>query len=487
MTGSGTQDEWHPKGLGDMSPEEFERQGRVVVEWIAGYFDSGHELPVFPSVAPGHLKALLSDTPPDDPEPFDEVWSDFVNHVVPGSTHWNQPGFHAYFANSASGPGVLGEMAAAALNANAMIWRSAPAGTELEELATDWVRQLLGLPSGFRGVINDTASSSTLYALTAARVAAFPSAQDDGLSGLPPGRVYLGEAHSSIDKAVLTLGLGRKGVRRVETDHHFGLRVDALRAAIREDQTAGARPTAVVATVGTTSAVSVDPVAAIADVCEEFGLWLHVDAAYAGPIAICPEFRSFFEGWERADSIVVNPHKWLFTPMDCSVLFTRKPEAIRAAFSLTPSYLQAVEQGQATNLMDYGIALGRRMRSLKLWFVMRYFGRSGLQSRLREHVRLARWFAHEVETSDAWETVGPTNFGTCVFRFAPSDVEDSEADRLNLQILEWVNDTGEAFLSSTVQLDRVWLRMSIGHLRTDEVQVRRVWELLTNGSAEVTA
>jgi aromatic-L-amino-acid/L-tryptophan decarboxylase len=470
-------------GLGDMSPEEFQRHGRLVVEWIAEYFRTGHQFPVLPPVRPGQTSRALSVTPPDHPEPFEDAWRDFVEHLVPATTHWNQPGFHAYFANSASGPGVLGEMATAALNANAMIWRSSPSGTELEEVATDWLRQLLGLPDPFKGVINDTASSSTLYALTAARVAAFPSAQEEGLSGLPPGRVYLGEAHSSIDKAVLTLGLGRRGLCRVATDDHFGLRADALREAIQQDLAAGVRPVAVVATVGTTSAVAVDPVAAIADVCEEFGLWLHVDAAYAGPTAICPEFRSFFEGWGRADSIVVNPHKWLFTPMDCSVLFARKPEAIRAAFSLTPVYLRTAEEGQATNLMDYGLALGRRMRSLKLWFVMRYFGRSGLQSRLREHVRLAKWFAAQVEMTDPWEAVGPTHFGTCVFRFAPHDLEPTESDRLNQRILDRVNDSGEAFLSQTVQLDRVWLRMSIGHLRTDETQVRRVWELLTNAAS----
>lgn len=343
---------------------------------------------------------------------------------MPGTTHWNQPGFHAYFANSASGPGVLGEMAAA-------------------------------LPSG----------------------------QTEGLSGLPPGRVYLGEAHSSIDKAVLTVGLGLNGIRRVETDDQFGMRVESLRRAIEEDLSEGARPVAVVATVGTTSAVSVDPVAAVAEVCEEFGIWLHVDAAYAGPIAICPEFRPFFEGWELADSIVVNPHKWLFTPMDCSILFARRPAAIRAAFSLTPSYLETAEMGQATNLMDYGVSLGRRMRSLKLWFVMRYFGRSGIQARLREHVRLARWFARQVEASSGWETVGPTHFATCVFRCAPEELGTQEADELNHRILERVNATGEAFMSHTVQSGHVWLRMSVGHLRTDEAQVRRVWELVTEAAA----
>jgi len=438
---------------------------------------------VLPAVEPGQLRRSLPASPPDDPEPFEDAWRDFVEKVVPATTHWNQPGFHAYFANSASGPGVLGELAAAALNVNAMVWRASPSGTELEELSTDWLRQLLGLPSVFQGVINDTASSSSLYALTAARAAAFPTGQAEGLSGLPPGRVYLGEAHSSIDKAVLTLGMGLQGVRKVDTDDRFGMRVEALRSAIEQDLDAGTRPVAVVATVGTTSAVSVDPVAAIAEICEEFGLWLHVDAAYAGPVAICPEFRPFFEGWDRADSIVVNPHKWLFTPMDCSILFARRPETIRAAFSLTPSYLETAEQGQATNLMDYGISLGRRLRSLKLWFVMRYFGRSGIQARLREHVRLAQWFAEQVEESDDWEAVGPTHFGTCVFRCAPSGLQDAEADRLNERIMERVNETGDAFISHTVQVGRMWLRMSIGHLRTDEVQVRRVWEILTEAAA----
>jgi len=461
-----------------MTPDEFRRHGRTLIDWIADYFENGDRFPVLAPVEPGQVRGALAAEPPEEPEAFEDAWADFLEHVLPGVTHWNQPGFHAYFANSASAPGVLGELVAAALNVNAMVWRSSPAATELEELSTDWLRQLLGLPDPFQGVINDTASSSTLYALTAARLHAFPESRVKGLASLPPGRVYVGETHSSVDKAVVTLGMGLEGIRRVETDERFGMRPDRLRAAIREDREAGRRPVAVVATIGTTSAVSVDPVAEVAEICDEEGLWLHVDAAYAGPAAACEEFRPHFRGWERSDSIVVNPHKWLFTPVDCSILFAREPERIRAAFSLTPEYLKTAERGRSTNLMDYGISLGRRFRALKLWFVLRYFGAEGIRARLREHVRLAHDFAGWVEETGGWETVGPTHFGTCVFRRAPEEMSDAEADALNMRILDRVNATGRAFTSHTVQGGRTWLRMSVGHIRTDEEKVTRMWELV---------
>jgi len=467
-----------------MDSAEFRQHARTLIDWVADYVENGEDLPVLSTVEPGQVRGALSPEPPEEPEAFEDVWEDFLEHVLPGVTHWNQPGFHAYFANSASGPGVLGELVAAALNVNAMVWRSSPAGTELEELSTDWVRQLLGLPEDFHGVINDTASSSTLYALTAARLHAYPESQVKGLSGLPKGRVYLGEAHSSIDKAVITLGMGLDGIRRVDTDARWGMRPDRLRAAIEEDLEHGHRPVAVVATIGTTSAVSVDPVHEIADVCDELGLWLHVDAAYAGPMAACEEFREFFRGWERADSIVVNPHKWLFTPLDCSILYAREPGRMRAAFSLTPKYLETAEQGRSTNLMDYGISLGRRFRALKLWFVLRYFGARGIRERLREHVRLARWFADQVEAADGWEAVGPTHFGTCVFRRAPEAMGDEDADALNLRIVDRVNATGEAFTSHTVQGGRTWLRLSVGNIRTEGRHVARFWELVRDAAEE---
>jgi aromatic-L-amino-acid/L-tryptophan decarboxylase len=478
-----------PRGasFGDMPPDEFRRHAVEVIEWISTYFTEVGDLPVLAQVQPGEVRASLSEHPPAEPEPFDDIWRDFLTHILPGVTHWNHPGFHAYYAVTGSGPGVLGEMVASALNVNAMIWRSSPAGTELEELSTDWLRQLIGLPPAFRGVINDTASSSSLYALASAREAALPEAHEVGLARLPPARVYASEqAHSSVDKAVLTLGLGTRGVRKIPTDDHFRMDVGALEEAIEEDLEAGVRPVAIVATLGTTSTASMDPIVEIADVAEEHGLWVHVNAAYTGSAAICKEFRHHFEGWERADSIVTNPHKWLFTPIDCSVLFCRRPDVMRRAFSVTPEYLETAEQETTTSLMDYGISLGRRFRSLKLWFVMRYFGRSGIAARIREHCRIAKVFAEFIRTADAWEIAAPVHFGTVVYRFAPAGVGEDGANRLNLAIMDAVNASGEAFLSQTVLSGVVWLRMSVGNLRTTEAQVLRVWELLQEAASSAS-
>ncbi len=475
-----------PESLGDMPPEEFRAHAREVADWIADYLAGVGELPVLPDIEPGWLRDRLPPAPPDHGDPMDRALADFRDLVVPATTHWNHPSFHAYFANTASGPGILGEMLAAALNTNAMVWRSSPAGTELEEHVADWVRQAVGLPHGFHGVINDTASSSSLYALAAAREALLPEARLHGLAGAPRGRVYASvEAHSSIEKAGITLGLGRTGVRRVETDDRFRMRPDALAAAIREDRAAGIRPLAVVATLGTTSTTSVDPVSAVADVAEAEGLWLHVDAAYAGPAAVVPELAHHFAGWERADTVVVNPHKWLFTPMDCSLLYSRDPERLRAAFSLTPEYLRTREQGVGTNLMDYGVSLGRRFRALKLWFVLRWFGVDGVARRIREHVRLSGVFADWIQAAPEWRVVAPHPFATVVFRWDPAGVSPDDADRLNAEALEALNRSGVAFLSHSRLHGRTVMRLSVGNLRTTEDHLRRTWDALQEAARTV--
>jgi aromatic-L-amino-acid decarboxylase len=410
---------------------------------------------------------------------MERILADFRERIVPAVTHWNHPAFFAYFAVTGSGPGILGEMLAAGLNVNAMMWKSSPAATELEVRATDWVRQLVGLPPSFEGVINDTASSSTLYALAAAREAALPEAGEGGLTGAPPCRIYASDqAHSSIDKAVRTLGFGRAGIRRVASDGAFRMDVQALERALDEDLDAGILPVAIVATLGTTSSASVDPVRRIADLAEAHGLWVHVDAAYAGPAAALPELRPLFEGWERADSVVVNPHKWLFTPVDCSILFCRRPRMLRAAFSLTPEYLRTSEEDAARNLMDYGVSLGRRFRALNLWFVLRYFGAEGIRSRLRAHVRLASELADRVAGTEGWEMVAPASFSTLALRCAPPALAAEAQDRLNHRILERVNATGEAFLSHTVLAGRVAIRFTVGNLRTTADEVERAWALL---------
>jgi len=430
---------------------DFREDAAAAAEWVARYLEGVRERPVLARVEPGEIRAALPASPPEAAEPFVAVLRDLDEVLLPGITHWNHPRFFAYFAVSGSEPGILAEFLTAALNVNAMLWRTSPAATELEELAVDWLRQLLGLPDGLHGHIEDTASTSTLAALTAARHLR------------PTGVVLCSEhAHSSVDKAARLLGLP---LRKVVADAEFRLRLDALAAALAEAEAA-----AVVATVGTTSSTSVDPVPEIAGLCERAGAWLHVDTAYAGPAAVCEEHRWALAGAERADSLVVNPHKWLFTPIDCSVLYTRRPDVLRDAFSLVPEYLRTSEE-DVTNLMDYGPALGRRFRALKLWAVMRCYGREGLQALIREHVRLARRFASWVEEAPGWEVVAPVPFSVVCFRREGSDDE-------NRELLDRVNATGEAYLSHTVLAGRYVLRLAIGHHRTTEDDVRRAWELL---------
>jgi len=463
----------------DMPDEEFRPAAHAVADWIAEYLRDVDRYPVLAQIQPGEIKGKLPDAIPDEGESMEGILRDFEEIILPGITHWNHPSFHAYFSITGSAPGILGEMLTSALNVNAMVWRSSPAGTELEERTMGWLRDLLGLPSFFDGTINDTASSSSLYAMAAAREAKIPQAWEKGLAGAPRGRFYASDqAHSSIDKAAITLGFGREGVRRVASDAEFRLRPDALREAIQEDREAGILPLGVIATLGTTSTTSVDPVEEMAAIAREFDLWLHVDAAYGGPAAALPELRPLFKGWEKADSIVVNPHKWLFTPIDCSVLYMRDPDDLKRAFSLTPEYLKTSEDDVARNLMDYGVALGRRFRSLKLWFVLRYFGAEGIRKRIRQHVEMAKEVAGWVDGAPGWERVAPVPFSTVVFRYAPAGMTGEEADEMNAAIMDRVNATGELFLSHTVLNGRYCLRIALGNLKTRWEHLERSWELL---------
>ena len=473
-------------GAEDMPPEEFVAHGRRILEWIAEYLHADKRYPVLARVRPGDVRASLSPVPPTEGESLADILRDFEERIVPGLTHWNHPGFMAYFANTSSSPAILGELLAAAVNANAMIWKTSPAATEVEGLTADWLRQLLGLPGGFVGFINDTASHNSLYALAAARAVAFPEAREHGLHALPAGRIYASEhVHSSIDKAVATLGLGHRGLRHLAADGDYRMRPDALRAAIKEDLDAGVRPVAAVAVAGTTSTASIDPLPEIADICREFGIWLHVDAAYAGVAAIVPELRPLLAGWERADSIVLNAHKWLFTPMDCSILYSRRPEALADAFSLTPPYLRTGEADETRDLMNYGVALGRSFRALKLWFVVRYFGGRGLADRLREHCRLARRFAGWVRDSDRWQLMSSTSLGLVVFRHRVPGRGRDRNNLANQRILEAVNASGEVFLSHTVLDGRYALRLSVGNLRTRHEHVDLAWRRLQREAARL--
>lgn len=466
---------------GDLSPEEFRRYAHAVVDWMADYLASSGTYPVLPPIRPGDVAARLPTAAPEMPEPMEVILNDFREVIVPGMTHWNHPSFFAYFAITGSAPGILGEMLAAAMNVNAMLWRTGPAPTELEERVLDWLRQMMGLPAGLHGTIHDTASISSLTAIAAAREALDLGIREQGMSGraLPRLRLYCSEeAHSSIEKAGIALGIGREGTRRIPTDAEYRMDPQALARAVEEDLAAGWKPFCVVATVGTTSTTSIDPVPAVADVCARYGLWLHVDAAYGGAAALVPEMREVLDGCDRANSLVVNPHKWMFVPVDCSVLYVRDPEVVRRAFSVLPEYLVTPEGSIATNLMDYGPALGRRFRSLKLWMVLRTFGTRGMASRIREHVRLARELAGWIDAEPGWERIAPVPFSVVVFRHTVPGASEAENDAHNERVLNQVNATGEAFLSHTRLRGHYALRLAIGNLHTKRQHVRRAWELL---------
>ncbi len=482
-----------PPPTGDMSAEEFRRHGHALVDWISDYFSGIEARPVLAQVRPRALVEQLPAAPPFKGEPMDAILGDVDHLIVPALTHWNHPSFFAYFATSTSAPGIFGELLSAAFDVKALLWRTAPAAAELEEVTLSWLRQMLGLPAEFTGVIYDTASVSSLHAIAAARESLNLDIREQGLGGradLPRLRVYASEqAHSSIDKAVIALGLGQRALRKIPADAEFRMDAEALARAVEEDRRDGILPFCVVATVGTTSSTSIDPVAAIADICRRHALWLHVDAAYAGSAGIVPELRPLvLDGCDRADSLTLNPHKWLFTPFDLSVLYCRRIEVLHRAFSLVPEYLRtpAAETEGVRNGADYGVQLGRRFRSLKLWMILRYFGHDGLAARIREHCRLARLFASWVAAAPDWELLAPVPLSVVCFRARPAqegETDDARAarlDALNERILHAANSTGSLFISHTRLEDKFTLRLAVGNIRTTEEHVRRAWELLND-------
>ena len=471
-----------------MSAEEFRRLGHDIIDWIANYFEHIEDLPVLAQIEPGDLKAQLPASPPAHGESMQAILADVDRLIVPALTHWSHPSFFAYFATSTSAPGIFGELLSAAFDVKSMLWRTSPASTELEEVTLDWLRQMIGLDAGLSGFIYDTASVSSMHAIAAAREGVELRIREEGMSGrtdLPLLRVYASEqAHSSIDKGIITLGLGQKSLRKIPTDKDFRMDPKALADAINEDKRNGILPFCVVATVGTTSTSSIDPVPAIADIGEQHNMWLHVDAAYAGSAAVVPELRYALEGCDRADSLVLNPHKWLFTPFDLSVLYCRHLDLLRRAFSLVPEYLRTPEQEKVRSGSDYGVQLGRRFRALKLWMIIRYFGHEGLAARIREHCRLAKLFASWIENSPDWELMAPAPFALVCFRACPRRPGESEKTRdqrfnaLNEAVMHRVNATGKALLSHTKLNDQLALRLSIGNIRTTEKHVKQVWDLL---------
>ena len=460
----------------DILQSEFARVGR----FIDDYLEHPERFPVLAQTKPGEIAAALPASAPETGEPFDALMDDFERVILPGITHWNHPRFFAYFATSAAPVAIAAEALAATLDVKAMLWRASPAASELEAVVMRWLARLLGLPDAYTGIIYDTASIAGFTALAAAREALDLDIRRKGMTGrdLPHLRVYITEhTHSHVEKAAIALGIGQENVVKVACDAAFRMRPDALDAAIVADLAAGHRPMAAVATVGTTSTTSIDPVPEIAAIARARGIWLHVDAAYAGAAAIVPEFRHILDGADAADSIVVNPHKWLFVPMDCSVLYIRDEALLRRAFSLVPAYLETTD-GDVRNYMDYGLQLGRRFRALKLWFVLRYYGADGLRAHLRSHVALAARFATWVEAEPHWHVVAPHPFSVVCFRYEPAGASPEAADAANREILASVNADGAAFISHTEIAGRYVLRLAIGNLRTRAEDVAAVWAAL---------
>lgn len=458
-----------------MPSQAFRRYGREVVDWIGGYLANPRQFPVLSACKPGDLKRKLPAAAPEQGESMDAILRDFDRLVLPAVTHWNHPQFHAYFSISASAPGVLGEMLTAALDANGMLWKSCPAATELEQVTTAWMLQWLGLPESWFGMILDSASSGALQAIVAARQRAEPESRDAG----PSGRLtaYVSEqTHSSVEKAAITAGIGQSNLRHIAVDAQFRMRPDALAGALGQDLARGLKPFFVAATIGTTSSTAVDPVPEIAAICRTHGLWLHVDGAYGGSLAVIPECRHFLRGAEEADSFVVSPQKLMTVPMDCSLFYTAHPGMLRSAFSLEAEYLKT-DAGDAVDYTDYGLALGRRFRALKLWFVMRYFGREGMAAILRQGVELAAWLGERVSADPRFELAAPVNMGLVCFRLRDGGDEGTR------ELMRCLNSSGRYFVSHTVLGGRFTIRVAIGNMRTNQADMEELWQAVQESTA----
>ena len=467
--------------LGDIPPDVFRKHLHEIADWIADYREQIAERPIAPTDKPGAVRSQLDVTPPEQGVSLAQTLEEIQRVIVPGVAHWAHPQFMSYFGCTTTSPGILAEMITGALNVNAMTWRTSPAATELETIVLDWLRQWLGFPDEFAGVVYDTASVSTMHALAVAREEASTSIRTLGLSGrseLPIFRIYASDqAHSSVEKAAIALGLGEHNVRRIASDPAFRMNIAALRESIAGDLRKGFKPLAVVATVGTTSTASVDPIQEIADVCAEHQMWLHIDAAYGGGLALLPEHKWVTDGWAEADSLVINPHKMLFVPLDFSALYVRDLERLRRVFTLAPEQLHLRDPGGAEiNYMDYGVPLGRRFRALKAWMVWRTFGREGIAARIRDHVRLALLFARWIEDDPRFEISAPVQMGVVCFRIKNAD--DKAADQRNSEIVAKINASGKAYLTQTKLKGRTVMRLGLGNILTTEEHVRRVWEMI---------
>ena len=474
--------------LGDISPAVFREQLHQLADWIADYREHISERRISPNDEPGAVLAQLRAAAPETAAPLDEIFAELERVIVPGVAHWAHPQFMSYFGCTTTNPGILAETITAALNVNAMTWRTSPAATELETLVLDWLRQWLGLPNEFAGVVYDTASISTMHALATAREQAAPNTRKLGLSGrdLPKFRIYTSnQAHSSVEKGAIAIGIGEENVRRVAIDAEFRMDVSALHEMIASDLRKNFKPFAVVATVGTTSTASVDPIPQIAQVCREQKMWLHIDGAYGAGLALLPECKWVTAGWSEADSIVINPHKMLFVPFDFSALYLRDISRLRRLFTLVPEYLHLRDlAGAEINYMDYGVQLGRRFRALKAWVVWRAFGRQGLAARIRDHLRLAKLLADWIGKDTRFELSAPVVMGVVCFRFKAGD-DDKKIDMINSKIVEHINASGRAYLTQTKLHGRTVMRIGLGNILTTEQHLRNVWGLIQLTAGEI--
>jgi len=475
--------------MSDMPKEEFRKAGYQLIDWIADYLNSIEKYPVMSQVKPGDISKQIPVAPPVNGEKIEKVLSDIDKVLIDGITHWNHPGFMAYFNTTSSGPGILAEILTAAFSSNGMLWKTSPVVTEMEKSMMNWFRQMVGLPENYWGIIYDTASTSSMHAIASAREQMGLGFREKGAAGrkdLPKIILYSSEqAHSSIDKGALLLGVGLDGIRKIPVNEKFEMIPEKLEEAIDEDIKKGCKPFCVVATVGTTSTTSVDPVEQIANIAEKYNLWLHVDAAYAGVTAMIPEMKWVSKNWERADSIVINPHKWMFTPLDLSILFTRKKEILKRAFSLVPEYLKTAQDSEVDNLMDYGFQLGRRFRSLKLWFIIRYFGVEGIANRLREHIAWAKEFSNRIIEANDFELTAPVPFSTVCFRYNPGGKTEAELNTINEKLLEKINSSGKIFLSHTKLYEKFVIRLTIGGIRHEQRHIENAWELVKTTAREL--
>ncbi|TVR68136.1 MAG: aminotransferase class V-fold PLP-dependent enzyme [Marinilabiliales bacterium] len=497
-----------------MDKDTFRKYGHEIVDWIADYFENVRHYPVRSEAGPGDIISKLPKEPPAGPEEMKTILKDFKEIILPGMTHWQHPGWFAYFPANNSPASVLGEMLTAGLGAQCMSWETSPAATELEEVVTDWLRQMTGLPEGMKGVIHDTASTATLTALLTAREVAtgftcnetglygFPGSREEQEAGTgkatrtgtgnrsgektaagPALRVYASaEAHSSIEKGVRMAGYGRKNLIYIEIDENYAMRPDKLEEAIQEDIERGFRPACVIATVGTTSSTAIDPVDEIGAVCKKHGIWLHVDAAMAGTAAILEEKRDLMKGAEYVDSLVFNPHKWMMTNFDCSAYFVRNPEHLIKTMSINPEYLKTGRDAQVNNYRDWGIQLGRRFRALKLWFVIRHYGVDGLKEIVRNHIRMAQWLGEQVRVSNHFELLAPISASLVCFRRNDGNSSEKELDRINRELLMRINETGEVFLTHTLLSGRYTIRLSVGQRTTTLADVERAWEIINQAA-----